>query len=156
VAYAAVFAASLTNLIAAVRSVTDPSLRDALGRRQVDGQALASVGAFTTGWNLALAIFGIHLLVLGYLVARAAYMPALLGVLVMIAGLGYLIDSVVGSLSRGYQVKLSAVAFIGEVALMAWLLWRGSRLYDPTVDRRPSRASRPSQGTNENKDRAAV
>ena len=52
------------------------------------------------GWNLALAIFGLHLLVLGYLVVRSNYIPSVLGVLVAIAALGYLIDSFGGLLSN--------------------------------------------------------
>jgi hypothetical protein len=140
--YAAIFAATLTNLIAAVRLATDSSLRQGLGRQQAEGQTLALVDAFRDGWNLALVIFGIHLLVLGYLIVRATYMPVLLGVLVMIAAVGYLIDGVASSLWMGYGVKLSAFTFIGEVALMAWLLWRGVRLRDPAAG--DSVSSRPA------------
>lgn len=71
-AYAAVFAAAVADLLAAARLTTDAHVGDALGRRQAAGQSVASVAAFTGGWNLALVIFAVHLLVLGYLVARAA------------------------------------------------------------------------------------
>jgi hypothetical protein len=138
IVYAGVFAAAVTNLLVGARFATDAGLRNVLGIRQADAQTLSSVDAFTDGWKLALAIFGIHLLVLGYVVARAVYMPMLLGVLVMIAGVGYLIDAVAGSVWRGYQIKLSAVAFVGEVALMVWLLWRGSRLHNSTAQGRRS------------------
>jgi Domain of unknown function (DUF4386) len=134
VVYAGVFAAALTSLIAAIRFATDASLRNALGPPQADGQALAWVDTFTDSWNLTLVIFGVHLLVLGYLVARAVYMPKLLGVLVMVAGVGYLIDGAAGSLWRGYDVKLSAFTFIGEIALLVWLVWRGRQLGDLTAD----------------------
>lgn len=38
------------------------------------------------------AMFGVHLATLGYLVFKSSYIPRALGVLVAIAGFGYLID----------------------------------------------------------------
>jgi len=81
--------------------------------------------------HAALAIFGLHLLVLGYLVFRSGYIPRALGILVMIASVGYLIDSVGGILSAGYNVNVAQFTFIGEVLLMVWLLWKGVRLKEP-------------------------
>ena len=81
--------------------------------------------------HAALAIFGLHLLVLGYLVFRSGYIPRALGILVMIASVGYLIDSVGEILSAGYNVNVAQFTFIGEVLLMVWLLWKGVRLKEP-------------------------
>jgi hypothetical protein len=123
IAYAAVFAVALGNLFVAVRRATDAD--------SLDAQVLTSVEAFQDGWDLALVIFGLHLLVLGYLVVRSRYIPGVLGVLVAVAALGYLVDSLGGLLSRSYDADVALVTFPGEVLLMGWLLWRGRRLQAP-------------------------
>ncbi len=69
-----------------------------------------------------------HLLVLGYLVFKSGYIPRAIGVLVVIAALGYLIDSFGGFLSTGYNANVALFTFVGEVLLMVWLLWKGLRL----------------------------
>jgi hypothetical protein len=68
-------------------------------------------------------------------VVKANYMPSVLGVLLMIAGLGYLIDSAGGLLSAGYRANVAAFTFLGEVLLIVWLLWRGPRLRAPAAPR---------------------
>ena len=98
---------------------------------------MTSVNAFQDGWHVALVIFGLHLLVLGYLVFRSSYIPNGLGVLVMIAGLGYLIDSFGMILSNRYDANVAGVTFAGEVLLMGWLLWRGRRLQEPATTTKP-------------------
>jgi hypothetical protein len=46
----------------------------------------------------------------------------------VIAGVGYLVDSFGGLLSNSYAINISAVTFIGEAILMVWLLVKGRRL----------------------------
>ena len=45
-----------------------------------------------------------------------------MGVLVAIAGAGYLIDSLGGLLYATYTFELASLTFVGEVVLMVWLL----------------------------------
>jgi hypothetical protein len=85
---------------------------------------VASVHAFKDGWDAALVIFGLHLLVLGRLVLRSGYVPRTLGVLLMIASTGYVVDGLGRLLSRDYHANVTGFTFVGEVLLMAWLLWK--------------------------------
>ena len=63
---------------------------------QLGSQVMASIASFDTGWiGMSLAIFGLHLLGLGYLLFKSINFPRFLGVLVVIAGAGYLADSFV-------------------------------------------------------------
>jgi hypothetical protein len=128
VVYAAVFAAALSNLLVAVRFRTDADSLKTFGTGQLNAQVMMSVNAFNDGWDAALVIFGLHLLVLGYLVFKSGYIPRVLGIMVMIASLGYLIDSFGGFLSAGYNANVAQFTFVGEVLLMGWLLWKGVRL----------------------------
>lgn len=78
---------------------------------------------------MGLAIFGLHLILVGYLVFKSGYatkwMGILLGVLLAIAGLGYMVDSFGRLLLPSYTASVAQVTFVGEVLLIFWLLWKG-------------------------------
>lgn len=90
--------------------------------------------AFQTIWMDALVLFGIHLALLARLAWRSTYVPTWLAVLLLVAGLGYLIDSIVYLAAEGYMLNISAGTFVGEVALIFWLLIWGIRA-TPTADK---------------------
>jgi hypothetical protein len=74
---------------------------------------------------VSLVLFGTHLLLIGYLIYRSGFAPKLLGVLVALAGAGYLVDSVDALLFSGYTANIGAFTFVGEFLLMLWLLIKG-------------------------------
>ena len=59
------------------------------------------------------------------MIYRSGFAPKLLGILVGVAGVGYLVDSFAALLFAGYAVSLSAFTFVGEFLLMLWLLIKG-------------------------------
>ena len=125
VVYAAVFAFALVNLLDAaglVHSATGAALQSA----QLQAQVPASVAAFDTGWHIALGIFGLHLVGLGALLFRFAA-PRLLAILVVLAGIGYLADSLGTVFVPGYGLTISTFTFVGEALLIFWLFWRAAR-----------------------------
>jgi hypothetical protein len=87
----------------------------------------ANVERYQELWDLGLLVFGVHLVLVGLLCWRSELVPRVIGVLVVIAGVGYLVDSVGVLVSSSYDVELAAFLFVGEVALMVWLLWWGTR-----------------------------
>lgn len=129
--YAGVFLVAISQLVSAVHLLgTDPSL-SAFTPAQLQAQALSGINAYTDVWTAGLVLFGIHLLLVGYLAYRSGYVPRFLGVLLAVAGLGYGLDSVATVLSDGAWTDVSAVTFIGEFALALWLVVRGRRLSTP-------------------------
>jgi hypothetical protein len=62
---------------------------------------------------------------LGYLVFKSGFLPRILGILLIIAGFGYLIDSITFFLFPNFGVTISLFTFIGEVLFMLWLLIKG-------------------------------
>lgn len=82
---------------------------------------------FTQVWDYSLALFGFHLIVAGIAMCRSTELPTIIGVLLLIAGAGYLFDSVT-TMFNVETMSLSEFTFIGEVALLLWLLWSGFRL----------------------------
>ena len=119
IVYGAMFAVSLTGLVTAAQLAT--------GSNQDSVQVLASVDAFQTGWDIALAVFGTHLLLLGILVFQSGAWRGILGLLVLITSAGYLIDGWGRLLLPGYDLMLVTFTFVGEVVLMIWLLWESAR-----------------------------
>jgi len=73
--------------------------------------------------NIGSAFFGCYFLLIGYLVFRSAFLPRILGVLMMFGGVSMLplLYPPLASSLRPYR----ALALLGEVSLTLWLLARG-------------------------------
>lgn len=115
VAYSAVFLAMICGLLEV------PALGDQ------GNQVLIAVNAFTSGWKVSLILFAFHLLLIGYLAYRSGFMAKIFGVLLAVAGLGYLVDGFVSILAPEDSLGFSGFAFVGEVTLIFWLLIRGRK-----------------------------
>ena len=124
IVYAAIFAFALLNLVDAAR-LADSATGAALQTALIQAQVAASVASFDTGWHLALGIFGLHLVGLGALLYRFAA-PRLLAALVVLAGFGYLADSIGTIFVADYGLTISTFAFVGEALLIFWLFWRAA------------------------------
>jgi hypothetical protein len=139
--YAAAFVLASLNLIGAaqlVHGTTETGLQPA----SLQAQVAASVASFDSGWHLALGIFGLHLVGLGGLLFGFAA-PRLLAALVVVAGAGYLADSIGTIFIANYAPTIATFTFVGEALLIFWLFWRaarGSRL-SKTAVASPDRAS---------------
>jgi hypothetical protein len=81
------------------------------------------------GFGIGLLFFGVACLVRGHLVFRSTYFPRTLGVLVALAGLAYLANSVALLLAPAVAATLFpailAPALVGEGAFCLWLLVKG-------------------------------
>lgn len=74
--------------------------------------------------RVALIFFGCFQLLLGYLIIRSTFLPRAIGVLIALAGVGWLTflsPPVVTHLS----MELEILGFLAEFSLMLWLLVRG-------------------------------
>ena len=72
------------------------------------------------GYDLGLLLFGLHCLLLGYLVIKSRYFPRALGLLLVGAGFTYLIGSYTRFLFPDYVTAVSpiyVVAIVSEVSL---------------------------------------
>lgn len=130
-AYSAVFLVAIGQLAGIPDLLAGGS--NAFTAEQVQAQALLKVDAFHDIWFAGLVLFGVHLVLVGYLAYRSGYMPRLLGVLLVIAGLGYAFDSAGRVLSES-PLEVSTVTFVGEFLLCLWLLIRGRRMSVGTDD----------------------
>ena len=126
-AFAAVFASSLVSLLDSAQMLTGASAAD-LASPQLQGQVMASLASFDAGFVVfAHAIFGVCNLGLGYLVFRSTNFPRFLGLLLAVAGAGYLADAFGTILIPAYSLSIGSITFLGEALLIVWLVRFGIR-----------------------------
>lgn len=126
--YATMLGAVLIYLIKVLQLLNGAEYLSAFETSQLQAQVMLSLNNFALGWEFGLIIFGVHLLLLGYLFFRAGYMRKVLGMLLVLASLGYLIDGFGKLLSSNYNVSIAVYTFIGEVILIFWLFIKGRKL----------------------------
>ncbi len=101
---------------------------------QLDAQALMYLNAFNWTWLIGLMMFGIHLLLLGYMIVKSRSINPLLGYVVMVAGSAYVIDTLAHAMLGNYAdyetlflMIVAIPAVIGEFAMTLWLLFRAGK-----------------------------
>jgi len=128
VVYAAILSVALIDLINVLQLLNGADYLTSFTIDQIQAQVMISLNSFTLGWEFGLIIFGIHLLLLGYLILKAGYMRKVLGILIILASLGYLTDGIGKLLSENYDISISVFTFIGELVLIFWLLIQGRKM----------------------------
>ena len=126
VAYAAVFIVAISQL-AGVPGILEQE-SGAFSTAQLQDQALARTEAFHDIWFAGLVLFGAHLAVLGLLVLRSTSAPRVIGVLLGVAGAGYVFDTFYEVLRPDTTLTVSTVTFIGEFLLALWLVAKAGRV----------------------------
>jgi hypothetical protein len=110
---------------------------------QLDAHVTLALEAFNYAWLIGLACFGLHLLMLAFLIVASGMAPQALGYVLGIAGAAYVLDTLANALVVDYadhaDVFLAAVAVpsvVAELWLTLWLLLRGGR--QQATDHRPA------------------
>ncbi len=111
------------NHLAVLRLLANPD-DGAFTASQLQAQAMLFLDMRQNGILLALVFWGLWLLPLGVLVFKSGFLPKVLGVLLVIAGAGYVIESGAQILSPGLAT-ISQFTFVGEVLFTLWLLIKG-------------------------------
>lgn len=114
--YAVLFGIAIGQLVTALASTDVPK------------NALASVELFSSIWHRSLGLFGICLLMIGYLAIRSGFIPKIFGILLGLAGLGYIADFVGLSYAADFTPIFGKFGFVGETAIIFWPLIKGHRL----------------------------
>lgn len=88
-------------------------------------QALFYLGLFKFGVAIAAIFWGLWLFPLAYLVIKSGFLPKFVGILLLISGAGYVVDSFAQILLADYKLGIAAYTFFGEVVFLLWLLIMG-------------------------------
>ncbi|MCP5066358.1 MAG: DUF4386 domain-containing protein [bacterium] len=109
-----------------------------LAPQQLHSLSMLLLKGHQYGFAIGLFFFSFHLLVLGILVFKSGYIPKILGVLLVVAFVGYLIDSAgIIALPNYPEIVtdiLSVPNLIGEVAFVGWLAFKGGKTTPADTD----------------------
>jgi hypothetical protein len=124
----AVLVANTLNLVMPMLLLGNTNFLKVFEPDQLYALAYLFVEAYDYGTLIGLIFFGFACLVYGYLLFKSGYFPKPLGVLMTIAGLSYLANSLTHILAPAYAEKIGMIlvlALIGELSFCLWLLTKG-------------------------------
>jgi hypothetical protein len=128
-AHPAIASVNMLNHFAALLLLSGADYLTVFQTDQLNALVLLSLETHKYGYLIGGAFFGFHCLVLGYLLIKSDLFPGVLGVLLIVASLGYLTESFGKFLYPGYEQILTWVvalpAVIAELSLCLWLLTKG-------------------------------
>src|SRR4051794_5513265 len=114
-----------------LRVATDPAYSAALGTAGANALVLLMLELQHYGYSIARIMFGLWLVPLGYLGIKSGMLPKALGIVLVIAGIGYLFDTLASIAAPGLTPVIHPVAatlgIVAEVGLLAYLLVKGVR-----------------------------
>ena len=118
-------ALNMLNQFAALHVLTGGPYLTVFDAGQQQALAMTFLDLHHAGYLIAQVFFGLWLLPLGVLIYRSGFLPKVIGVLLVLAAAGYVADVATFFLAPGFGLVLSEFTFIGELALMLWLLAMG-------------------------------
>ena len=118
------------NRVAALLLLNGADYLQVFGADQLHAQMMLFLNLNEQGVMIASIFWGLWLFPLGYLIYKSGYFPRILGVLVIMAGFGYLIDFFTHFLLPNYETigPVLEVMTVGETIFMAWVLLKGAKI----------------------------
>lgn len=124
----AVLVINKLNLLVPLFLLGNAEYLKALEPQQLQALAYLPLRLHDYGFGIGLIFFGCVCLVQGYLIFKSGFLPKTIGVLMALAGLSYLTNSIALLLAPAYAemvVPVLALALLGELALSLWLIGKG-------------------------------
>jgi len=132
---ATIFAVAMYHLLGVLQLLSGADYLAVLGAGHLQAQVMLSLEAFNSTWLVGLIFFGLHLFFLGYLILKSNFIPKIIGVLLIAASFGYLVDSFAHFLLPSYDdyknvfmLVVIVPGVIGELSLALWLLLKGVKV----------------------------
>ena len=121
---------NVLNEIAALVLIGGSSFLSVFDRQQLDALAYLFIRLHAQGINVVSIFWGLWLFPFGMLVIRSRFIPRVLGMLLFLAGGGYLAFAAVSFVAPHYAHVVGSVAMIlevGELPIIGWLAIWGAR-----------------------------
>jgi len=121
---------NVLNEIAALILLSGAPFLSVFAKPELEALAYLFVRLHSRGIDVASIFWGLWLFPFGLLVIRSGFIPRLLGVLLIVAGVGYLASAFTALLLPQYQKLVAQYALIlefGELPIIFWLLIWGAR-----------------------------
>ncbi len=128
----AVLAANKLSLLVPLYLSSGSSYLTAFSPAQLQALSYVAIKAHGYGFAVGLIFFGVACLVRGYLMFKSGYVPKVYGVLMILAGFSYLINSFALLLAPAFAAALFPAillpALIGELSFCLWMIVKGVNL----------------------------
>jgi hypothetical protein len=122
----AVFACAELFYFVAPLAVKDASYLKAFSPQQLQTLSLLSLKVYGYGGGIFMVFYGIATILRGYLIARSRFLPKALGILLSVAGLGFVVRNFALVIFPAYASDLFLLPmFLAGVSLTVWLLVKG-------------------------------
>ena len=109
------------NYIEPLFTFTLPEYRSAFSASEIQALARGPIRMFGYLFSVSLTFFGVFCVLIGFLIFRSRFLPAILGLMMMAAGVTYWINSF--SLFLALPIPdLPRVTLVAELSLALWLL----------------------------------
>lgn len=121
---------NMLNQVAALHVLSGADYLSVFEADQLNALVMLFLDLHRQGLLIVEIFWGLWLLPLGLLVIKARFMPRFIGILLIVGFLGYVIDFLTRLLFPDYTAMVSPVAGaakFGEVAMILWLLIRGTK-----------------------------
>ncbi|MBW5446124.1 DUF4386 family protein [Cohnella sp. CFH 77786] len=134
--YAVILAMALLNLImVSLLSDGKAFVAPVFAISQIQAQAMLFLETFESAWSMGLIFFGGHLLIVGYLAIKSNGIPKVIGILLLMAAIGYMAIHLCKTLLPEYSglIRILEAVFMapmiaGELGFGLWLLFRGKKV----------------------------
>ena len=127
--YSAMLGMALLNLVIVLILLSGANYLTVFETDQLHAQVMLFLNAFNDIWTIGLIVFGFHLFLLGYLAFKSDYIPGILGILLILAGLGYPLAYFGKLLFPNLDTAMIIVVGWGELIFMFWLIFKGAKLH---------------------------
>lgn len=131
--YTAMALAALFNYVEVYGILDTPNVATVVGADQLNAAIYFRMNAYQQDWGFSLIVFGVHLVFLGVLVMCSTYIPSILGIGLVIAGLAYVTYMVGLYYLPTVDLGFLFIAFLLEPVFMLWLLLFGWRLKERSL-----------------------
>lgn len=132
--YTAILAIAVSNLIQVSGLVSHSGELFSQHVNTLASQVMLSFITFESVWSFGLIVFGLHLLVIGFVVSKSKTVPKTISILLIIAGASYILIHLLHvfipnleSVTSTLEMILSIPMIVGELGFGIWLLLKGSK-----------------------------
>ncbi|MDN4601483.1 DUF4386 domain-containing protein [Paenibacillus sp. F6_3S_P_1C] len=108
--------------------------KPSLPMEQTQALMILCLEAFEQFWSVGLVVFGSHLLIVGYVALKSNCIPKAISILVLLAGIGYIIIHLSKTFLSQYDALITVLQVVfaipmvaGELGLGIWMLIKGGK-----------------------------
>ncbi len=119
---------NMVNLILVLLLLSGVGYLSAFTSSQLNSLAMLFLNAYQYGFTIGIIFLVLHASILGYLIFKSGYFPKVLGILFLIASLGYFVDGFSHIFISNYKTGAAYLAIpiaLSEIAFPLWLLIKG-------------------------------